>query len=30
MQHNTASNVAGYDPAKKPSDFLLAVTGVPK
>ncbi len=28
IQHNTASNVAGYNSAKAPSDFLLAVTGV--
>lgn len=28
MQHNTASNVAGFDPTKVPSDYLLAVTGV--
>lgn len=28
IQHNTASNVAGYDAAKTPSDYLLAVTGV--
>jgi hypothetical protein len=27
IQHNTAANVAGYDPAKKPSDFLLAISG---
>ena len=27
-QHNTANGVSGYDPSKKPSDFLLAVTGV--
>ena len=28
IQHNTASNVSGFDPSKQPSDFLLAVTGV--
>lgn len=28
IQHNTTTGVAGYDPTKVPSDFLLAVTGV--
>jgi hypothetical protein len=28
IQQNTASNVAGYDASKVPSDFLSAVTGV--
>lgn len=28
IQHNTTNGVSGYDPNKKPSDFLLAVTGV--
>jgi len=28
IQQNTASNVAGYDPSKLPSDFLGATTGV--
>lgn len=28
IQHNTSPNVAGYNSAKTPSDFLLAVTGV--
>lgn len=28
IQHNTASGVNGYNPAKVPSDFLLAVSGV--
>jgi hypothetical protein len=28
VQHNTAPGVNGYNPAKVPSDFLLAVTGV--
>lgn len=29
VQHNTASGVRGYNPAKLPSDFLLALTGGP-
>jgi hypothetical protein len=28
IQHNTSPNVAGYNSAKTPSDYLLAVTGV--
>lgn len=28
IQHNTSPNVAGYNAAKTPSDYLLAVTGV--
>ncbi len=28
IQHNTSPNVAGYNSAKVPSDYLLAVTGV--
>lgn len=27
IQHNTSPNVAGYNSAKNPSDYLLAVTG---
>lgn len=30
VQHNTASGVVGYNPAKQPADFLLATTGVPQ
>jgi hypothetical protein len=27
IQHNTAPGVAGHNPAKRPSDFLLAISG---
>jgi hypothetical protein len=27
IQHNTDPNVRGFDPAKRPSDFLIALTG---
>jgi hypothetical protein len=30
IQHNTASQVSGYDASKVPSDYLMAFTGTPK
>ncbi|WP_152541209.1 hypothetical protein [Kallotenue papyrolyticum] len=27
IQHNTTTNVSGYDPSKVPSDYLIALTG---
>jgi hypothetical protein len=29
MQHGTSNGVTGYNPAKQPSDYLLALTGSP-